>query len=149
MGVVICSNSLLAGMYEICDLIGYFYFMKVVEELDSHNLGVGALQGDILLVDLKLRPDALVSLHVHTESSTMPKMPQKRCLSPMFISFCRNRKLRDAEFSGKKGFLESSSSYTYPQTCSQPFFRIKVFMSILLYGNYICRINFTLPNVHF
>jgi hypothetical protein len=36
--------------------------VKVVEELDSHNLGVGALQGDILLVDLKLRPDALVGL---------------------------------------------------------------------------------------
>jgi hypothetical protein len=35
--------------------------VEVVEELDSHNLGVGALQGDILLVDLKLRPDALVS----------------------------------------------------------------------------------------
>jgi hypothetical protein len=60
MGGVICSNSLLAGIYKICDLIGY-YFVKVVEELDSHNLGVGALQGDILLVDLKLRPDALVS----------------------------------------------------------------------------------------
>jgi hypothetical protein len=60
MGGVICSNSLLAEIYEICDLIGY-YFVKVVEELDSHNLGVGALQGDILLVDLKLRPDALVS----------------------------------------------------------------------------------------
>jgi hypothetical protein len=60
-GGVICSNSLLAEIYEICDLIGY-YFVKVVEELDSHNLGVGALQGDILLVDLKLRPDALVSI---------------------------------------------------------------------------------------
>jgi hypothetical protein len=33
---------------------------QVVEELDSHNLGAGALQGDILLLDLKLRPDALV-----------------------------------------------------------------------------------------
>jgi hypothetical protein len=36
--------------------------VQVVEELDSHNLGVGALQGDILLMDLKLRPDALVCL---------------------------------------------------------------------------------------
>ena len=33
---------------------------QVVEELDAQNLGVGALQGDILLIDLKLRPDCLV-----------------------------------------------------------------------------------------
>jgi hypothetical protein len=45
--------------------------VEVVEELDSHNLGVGALQGDILLVDLKLRPDALVSSHI--QSFTLPE----------------------------------------------------------------------------
>ena len=40
-----------------------------MEDLDVDNLGVGALNGDVLLIDLKLRPDALVlcikhSLHI-------------------------------------------------------------------------------------
>ena len=36
------------------------YLGEVVEDLDIDNLGIGALNGDILLIDLKLRPDALV-----------------------------------------------------------------------------------------
>ena len=36
------------------------YLGELVEDLDVDNLGVGALNGDILLIDLKLRPDALV-----------------------------------------------------------------------------------------
>ena len=36
------------------------YLGEVVEDLDVDNLGVGALNGDVLLIDLKLRPDALV-----------------------------------------------------------------------------------------
>ena len=36
------------------------YLGEVVEDLDMDNLGIGALNGDILLIDLKLRPDALV-----------------------------------------------------------------------------------------
>ena len=38
------------------------YLGEVVEDLDVDNLGVGALNGDVLLIDLKLRPDALVIL---------------------------------------------------------------------------------------
>ena len=38
------------------------YLGEVVEDLDIDNLGIGALNGDILLIDLKLRPDALVRL---------------------------------------------------------------------------------------
>ena len=38
------------------------YLGEVVEDLDVDNLGVGALNGDVLLIDLKLRPDALVFL---------------------------------------------------------------------------------------
>ena len=38
------------------------YLGELVEDLDVDNLGVGALNGDVLLIDLKLRPDALVCL---------------------------------------------------------------------------------------
>ena len=38
------------------------YLGELVEDLDVDNLGVGALNGDILLIDLKLRPDALVCI---------------------------------------------------------------------------------------
>ncbi|XP_023343767.1 vacuolar protein sorting-associated protein 13A [Eurytemora carolleeae] len=43
------------------------YLGEVVEELDSQNLGVGALQGDILLIDLKLRSDCLSLLELPIE----------------------------------------------------------------------------------
>ena len=36
------------------------YLGEIVEDLDIDNLGSGAINGDILLIDLKLRPDALV-----------------------------------------------------------------------------------------
>ena len=36
------------------------YLGEIVEDLDLDNIGSGALNGDILLIDLKLRPDALV-----------------------------------------------------------------------------------------
>ena len=39
------------------------YLGEIVEDLDVDNLGVGALNGDVLLIDLKLRPDALVTVH--------------------------------------------------------------------------------------
>ena len=36
------------------------YLGEIVEDLDIDNIGSGAINGDILLIDLKLRPDALV-----------------------------------------------------------------------------------------
>ena len=43
------------------------YLGEVVEDLDVDNLGIGALNGDILLIDLKLRPDALAYLELPIE----------------------------------------------------------------------------------
>ena len=36
------------------------YLGEIVEDLDIDNIGSGAINGDILLIDLKLRLDALV-----------------------------------------------------------------------------------------
>ena len=36
------------------------YLGEIVEDLDIENIGSGAIHGDILLIDLKLRADALV-----------------------------------------------------------------------------------------
>ena len=40
------------------------YLGEIVEDLDIDNLGSGAINGDILLIDLKLRPDALVRIYL-------------------------------------------------------------------------------------
>ena len=38
------------------------YLGEIVEDLDIDNIGSGAINGDILLIDLKLRADALVNI---------------------------------------------------------------------------------------
>ena len=43
------------------------YLGEIVEDLDLDNLGSGALHGDILLIDLKLRPDCLSVLELPLE----------------------------------------------------------------------------------
>ena len=54
------------------------YLGEVVEDLDMDNLGIGALNGDILLIDLKLRPDALVgSSQIATRKLGLPASRHK------------------------------------------------------------------------
>ena len=43
------------------------YLGEIVEDLDLDNIGSGALHGDILLIDLKLRPDCLSVLELPLE----------------------------------------------------------------------------------
>ena len=43
------------------------YLGEIVEDLDLDNIGSGALHGDILLIDLKLRPDSLSVLELPLE----------------------------------------------------------------------------------
>ena len=43
------------------------YLGEIVEDLDLDNIGSGALHGDILLIDLKLRPDCLSVLELPIE----------------------------------------------------------------------------------
>ena len=43
------------------------YLGEIVEDLDLENIGSGALHGDILLIDLKLRPDCLSVLELPIE----------------------------------------------------------------------------------
>ena len=53
------------------------YLGELVEDLDVDNLGVGALNGDILLIDLKLRPDALVCFeNLNVLSILFPGFPR-------------------------------------------------------------------------
>lgn len=67
------------------------YLGEIVEDLDIDNLGSGAINGDILLIDLKLRPDALVRIYLDL-TFIVHKQHNYTCLicSPFLSSLLRS-----------------------------------------------------------
>ena len=67
------------------------YLGEIVEDLDIDNLGSGAINGDILLIDLKLRPDALVRIYLDL-TFIVHKQHKYTCLicSPFLSSLLRS-----------------------------------------------------------
>ena len=103
------------------------YLGELVENLDVDNIGEGAIKGDILLLDLKIRPDALVRGSCSFRTGVSPSAGMVSCFQP--LNYWRTDKIQPIQFhytlqsTHTYSFIITSVGYTLDSCIKVPLYR--------------------------